>query len=930
MSVKLWCIPTLLLLLCGCAGDVHKLSLAGEWRVALDSLDRGDSSGWNNTGFETPVTLPGTTDMARLGTPNALRPEMTQPQMLRLTRNYSYLGAAYYTREIEIPASAAGKRAVLNLERVLWKSDVWVDGRKVEPIVGNSLVAAHRYDLTSFLTPGATHRLTVRVDNRRQFDVSVRELAHAYTNDTQTIWNGMLGDLSIDFMPVNHIRHLAVYPDVDARKATVSLEIYAEAYEEGAEVRIRAVDRSGRNAVAALKREITLDPGLNRIEIDCPMGDDVRLWSEFSPAVYRIEARLASGAGEHAAAADFGMRKMESRGDRMFVNGSPLFLRGTLECCIFPLTGTPPLDREGWRKVIRTAKEWGLNHLRFHSWCPPEAAFEVADAEGLYLQVELPLWALNVGADRAAVDYLEAEADRILRAYGSHPSFCMMSMGNELQGDMQIVNSLMKRLKAVDNRRLYTSTSFTFEPGYGVAPMDGDDFFVTQWTGHGWVRGQGVFEQQPPQFDRDYQSALEGIGAPLITHEIGQYSVYPNLAEIEKYTGVLRPLNFEAVREDLKRKGLLSDAEKYTWASGKLAAILYKEEIERALKTPGISGYQLLDLHDFPGQGTALVGLLDAFWESKGVVSARQFREFCAPVVPLVRYAKAAYAAGELFTAEVDISNYSAEALENAALTWELGDSEDGTFASGTIGADIAQGYNRGLGRIAVELAGIEKARKLTLTVGVEGTSYRNSWSVWVYPQADEDRSGDVRITDDLNTAMAELEKGGKVLLLLDWRYTNGLQGKFLPVFWSPVHFPEQAGTMGLLCDAEHPALADFPNDGHGDWQWWELCVDSRTMVVDSLHGGAPVVKVIDNFTNNRRLAMIYEGRVGDGRLVLASCDLTTDLDRRIVARQMRRSLIRYMKSDRFDPPVIENPEVLRTFVSDVCDSRRADATDIY
>lgn len=101
-------------------------------------------------------------------------------------------------------------------------------------------------------------------------------------------------------------------------------------------------------------------------------------------------------------------------------------------------------------------------------------------------------------------------------------------------------------------------------------------------------------------------------------------------------------------------------------------------------------------------------------------------------------------------------------------------------------------------------------------------------------------------------------------------------------------------------------------------------------MVVDSLHGGAPVVKVIDNFTNNRRLAMIYEGRVGDGRLVLASCDLTTDLDRRIVARQMRRSLIRYMKSDRFDPPVIENPEVLRTFVSDVCDSRRADATDIY
>lgn len=930
MFVKLCCILILPLLFCGCASSVHEISLAGEWNVALDSLDRGDSLGWNNIGFETPITLPGTTDMAGLGNLNTLHPELAKPQLLHLTRNHSYLGAAYYTREIDIPASVAGKHAVLNLERVLWKSDVWIDGHRVEPIVGNSLVAAHRYDLTSHITPGATHRLTVRIDNRRQFDISVRELAHAYTNDTQVIWNGILGDMSIVFLPANHIRHLAVYPDVEKRKAALNIEIYAEEREADAAVRVRVVDKRDRSVIADLEQSVALDPGINEIEIDCPMGDKAALWSEFSPVVYSLEACLVSAAGEHSETSDFGMRKIETRGNRMLINGSPLFLRGTLECCIFPLTGTPPLDREGWQKVIRTAREWGLNHLRFHSWCPPEAAFEVADAEGFYLQVELPLWALNVGEEHATVDYLNDEADRILRAYGNHPSFCLMSMGNELQGDMNIINGLMKRLKDSDNRRLYTTTSFTFEKGYGVAPMDGDDFFITQWTKNGWVRGQGVFEQRPPQFDRDYQSALKDIDAPLITHEIGQYSVYPNLAEIKKYTGVLRPLNFEAVRDDLERKGLLSKAPAYTRASGNLAAVLYKEEIERALKTAGISGYQLLDLHDFPGQGTALVGLLDAFWESKDIIPAQQFREFCAPVVPLVRYDKAAYSTGESFAAAIDVSNYSPATLEGAVLAWSLNDAENNSLAAGVIHADITQGYNRDMGKIDVELAGVERAQKLTLTIGVEGTSYRNRWNIWVYPEAGYDENGDVCITDNVDTAMAELERGAKVLLLPDWRYVNGPQGKFLPVFWSPVHFPKQAGSMGLLCDPSHPALADFPNDGHSDWQWWELCVNSRTMVVDSLRGGSPIVEVIDNFTNNRRMAMIYEGRVGNGKLVLASCDLTSDPENRIVARQMRRSLIRYMQSDRFDPSEIKNPELLRTFIGNERKVNRGSATDIY
>ena len=79
---------------------------------------------------------------------------------------------------------------------------------------------------------------------------------------------------------------------------------------------------------------------------------------------------------------EFGMRQIGRNGADLLVNGKKVFLRGTLECCIFPLTGYPPTTKEGWLKVFRSAKEWGLNHLRFHSWCPPKAAFEVADSLG--------------------------------------------------------------------------------------------------------------------------------------------------------------------------------------------------------------------------------------------------------------------------------------------------------------------------------------------------------------------------------------------------------------------------------------------------------------------------------------------------------------------------------------------------------------------
>jgi hypothetical protein len=911
------------------SGDKTVMNIAGDWTVQLDSTDIGLKNGWQNMSFKQQMKLPGTTDDAGLGIANTLKPSLEKLQMSHLTRKNSYLGAAWYTREITVPSNWKGKEFILKLERVIWKTNVWIDGKEVET-EQNSLIAPHYFDLSKYLTAGKTHRITIRVDNRKLFDISVDNMAHAYTNETQIIWNGIIGKMEIEAFDAVRITNLQVKPDVSAGKAKLAFTLNNNTAKTAKGVlTITAVNKKSKVSVEALQKEIQIGAGQSVTEVDYDMGKDVKLWSEFSPELYELKAELKTKKSVSKTSADFGMRSFSKKGSVLTINGQPVFLRGTLECDIFPLTGHAPMDKEGWRKVFGTAKNWGLNHLRFHSWCPPEAAFEVADEMGFYLQVELPVWTLKIGEDQKTTAFLYAEAKRMIDEYGNHPSFCMWSMGNELQGDITVLTKLMNSLKAKDDRHLYTTTSFTFEKGHGDWPEPEDDFFITQWTKKGWVRGQGVFNSESPTFNKDYVASVKGMTVPLITHEIGQYAVYPKIDEIPKYTGVLEPINFKSVKEDLERKGLIDKAADYTKSSGKLAVILYKEEIERALRTTGISGFQLLDLHDFPGQGTALVGLLDAFWDSKGLISAEEFRQFSSPVVPLLRFPKAVYTNNEPFTASLDISNYSDSSLNNQEIEWSISN-DDSVIASGSTKAAIAIGYNHKILNLNESLQKITKASKLIIKVNLKGTNYKNQWNIWVYPQKQIIDYGKVVYTRSLDEAYKLLKAGKKVLLNPDWKKIKGIEGKFVPVFWSPVHFPKQAGTMGVLCNPSHKALADFPTDMNTDWQWWDLNVNSTTLIMDGIAGGSPIVEMVDNFANNRKLASLFEGSIGSGKLVIASFDLANDLEKRPVAKQMLISIFNYMNSESFNPEPIKNPEILKSILADQKEKGKEAATSIY
>lgn len=890
------------------------ISLDGEWTATLDSI-----------GSYT-VNLPGTLDMAAAGIPSTLKPAMEKPQLFRLTRKRSYIGPCTYSRIIEIPEKMAGKPLRLSMERVLWKSRVCIDGK---PVKGENITlnSPHVFELPP-LTQGP-HLIEITIDNRLQRDISFSNLCHSYTDDTQTVWNGVLGNFTLCAIPQIDLGSPEIYPDIK---------------EGNIEVRIPVSNRSGRDRKTDITLTVTEKNGgkvvaRKKAKYRVPVGnsdfgtvlniENPKLWSEFSPELYRLEVE-ADGS---ARTADFGMREVKSQGKSLYVNGKKTFLRGTLDCCVFPLTGVPPTDKAGWLKEMETLKQWGFNHIRFHSWCPPEAAFELADSLGIYLQTELPVWSLKIGEDPKVNEFLRDEFINMSENYGNHPSWIMSTCGNELQKDFSVLNNLVRQMKEADPRHLYAATSFTFEKGHGGHAEPFDDFLITQWTDDGWVRGQGVFDNELPAFDRNYNNSMECVSVPLVSHEIGQYAVYPDLAEIEKYTGVLDPLNFKAIRNDLQKKGLLEKADDYLKSTVSFAELLYKEEIERALKTPGFSGYQLLGIQDFPGQGTALVGLLNSFWDAKASMSGERFRRFNAPAVPLASFPKAVYSTDENFIAKVLVSNFSDAVLSGRDIRWTLA-AENGHSASGIIQSPlIPQGEVSEAALIEIPLGGFASPAKLTLNLRLEGTDYENEWNIWVYTHAGDTVAGNVTVTSDLREARTALDNGRTVLYLPEQDKVIGIESKFLPVFWSPVHFPKQAGGMGVIADAAHPSLKGFPNDGHSDWQWWRPVKNARVMLLDSIvdeNTGQhiePIVGVVDNFYKNRRLGYIFETKCGNGRIFVSSINLNADGPE---MRSLRNGILRYLNSEEFNPANEVTFETIESITGSDTINETTNATSIY
>lgn len=888
------------------------IDLSGTWQVQLDNDDGLAPTKWPKDLTPKPITLPGTVGEAGLGENLTLQPALTKQVFEYLHQKSSFIGAAWYSRDFEVDSSWANAPVELVLERVLWRSDVWLNGKKID--TRNSLIAPHRFDLSKHLEPGK-NSLMIRVDNRMHIDIGT--LGHAYTEQTQTIWNGILGDIELRKHTPVSIAKLFVEPQPINGEVSVSIELANTTGEaQEATLLLQAIPQGEDKAAASTEVTLTLPHGSSKQSLSLP-ANKLSLWSEFDPQLYTFEAQLSAGDSSDTEQILSGIREILTNDRLITINGNVSFMRGTLDCAIFPKTGYPPTDVASWDKIFQTVRDYGLNHVRFHSWCPPSAAFESADKLGVYLQPELPNWTFKNGQDPVVDNWLEEEGERILREYAHHPSFMFFSMGNELIGDYSYLDGMVSRLREKAPHLLYTSTTYSFsERGAKEGPED--DIFITQRSNTGWVRGQGFINTTWPTTDSDYAEGMSSIDVPLITHEVGQYNVYPNLAELPKYDGNLRALNYEAIKEDLEKNGRLDKADDYTLNSGKLAVILYKEDIERALRTKDLSGIQLLNLNDFPGQSTATVGVLDAFWESKGLVTPEAFRQFTSPVVPLIKMPKMAWSSDETFNATVEIANFSQGPLEKAKIAWSIKDESGKSIAKAklpTLDVPLGNGYD--LGSIEAPLKSIKKPSKLTVEVAVKGTDYKNAWNIWVYPEVADSEPENVTVIRRYGKPLFDALTAGENVLFLPSveELTNPLAGRFIPVFWSPLHFPNQAGSLGSVINKEHPAFANFPTDTHTDWQWWELLADSTSVTADTLGSDfEPVMQFIDKYNRNSVPAIMWEAQVGPGKLFVCTLDIDSDPERRIVARQLKSSLLDYIGSNAFKPDFEVDAKTVASF----------------
>ena len=760
----LFCLP-----FASCTSPVTQMDLSGQWTVCLDSTDVGMDASFGGKLFDTSITLPGTTDEARLGTKCTLKPALEKPQLLHLTRAYSYVGPAWYSREIQVPSDWKEKDCILHLERVLWDTQVWIDGQKVEGHE-ESLTTPHEYDLTPYIQPGKKQVLTVRVDNRKRYDMSVNDLAHAYTDATQVKWNGIVGDMYIKAVEKTRVESLQLYPDAASRTVKAVASVYNSSSQTApVNLSLQVKGKDDGKSYASVEAQAEAVKGYSTVELTCQLGDNAPLWDEFNPYLYDASVELVSGKSTSLTTETFGLRDIRHEGNKLVLNEKPIFLRGTLECCIFPLTGTPPTDEASWEKLYASAREYGMNHLRFHSWCPPEAAFNVADEMGMYLEIECSSWAnqsTTIGDGGDLDCFIWEESERIVREFGNHPSFCMMMYGNEPagKGSNAYLTNFVTTWKERDARRLYCS-------GAGWPNLPVNDFLSDSNPRiQAWGQGvKSIINAQAPRTDYDWSEYIGRFQQPMVSHEIGQWCVYPNFKEMAKYDGVIRPRNFEIFQETLAENGMAHLADSFLLASGKLQALCYKADIEAALRTKDFGGFQLLGLSDFPGQGTALVGVLDAFWEEKGYIRPEEYRRFCNSTVPLLRLPKLIYINQETVKGSLEVAHFGAAPLEVTSTAWTLKTKEGKTIASGTLAHQpVGIGNCIPLGQLEIPLDKVDVPSCLTLEA-ILG-DYANSWHIWVYPAAVQKVADEAQLlmTDRLDAkALQRLQEGGNVLLSL-------------------------------------------------------------------------------------------------------------------------------------------------------------------
>ena len=947
-------------------GAYMRILLNGKWHVVLEDGTTGQ------------MDLPGTLDENGIGHrdvgANQWHPDAVlgnaageidkdAPIATRFTRRHTYEGEARISRKITVPDYGTDRLFVLaERARAL---RLLVDGEACAVFRQGTLSTPYIFELTG-AAPGE-HEFTFLSDNSYPgMPKAAICYSSAATDETQTNWNGILGECSMYTRPQNFIDSLRVYPravkkeeknkaggyvlDVCVELAPGAKKVYKDAkiiLQSEALAAGELEDTQTLTEIISYSGEGLAEAGTDKeenpktMEIwfrDLPLRENVKLWDEDEGNLYEMAVTLDNGMSAEDKGGStaecrtrFGIRSFGDNGSgRLALNGRAIFLRGEANCAEYPETGHPPMTIPEWKEMLLKYRSYGINFVRFHSHCEPEAAFAAADELGMLLQPELSHWdPKDAFGTEESYRYYRAELVDLLKTYANHPSFVMLTLGNELQAQdegRERMRELVRTAKRMDPTRLYANGSNAFYGEEGCDPES--DFYTSQSCKDVVIRGtfsgmRGYLNENYPSADRTYDEAMAEIRKeyqkPVFSFEVGQFEVLPDFEELESFHGISDPVNLKLIKKRVEERGLLPTWEKYVEATGELSRLAYREEIEAAMRTRELSGISLLGLQDFPGQGTALVGMMNSHLEPKPYDFARpeRFREFFQECRILVKLPHYTYEAGERLIAEVEAANFDKENIEGV-FCWTLAGkksvSENGNCEPAEIKSKntvIATGEDTEIticrpgsytevGSLDIPLDFVEKNTALTLKVRI-GDSI-SAYPIWVYRKTTPVCPENVYETRVFDMKTREiLQNGGRVYLSPDAdkeSLPNSIKTQFTTDFWSVGTFADQEGGMGQLIDTEHPIFKEFPTDFHTDWQWW-IMATKRAVILP--HPMKTIITEMDSYAFLRPMAQMIEFRCLKGKVLLSTMELHKSQQYPEV-RALQASIYTYLSGENFEP----------------------------
>lgn len=937
-------------------GAYMRILLNGKWHVVLEDGTTGQ------------MDLPGTLDENGIGHrdvgANQWHPDAVlgnaageidkdAPIATRFTRRHTYEGEARISRKITVPDYGTDRLFVLaERARAL---RLLVDGEACSVFRQGTLSTPYIFELTG-AAPGE-HEFTFLSDNSYPgMPKAAIYYSSAATDETQTNWNGILGECSMYTRPQNFIDSLRVYPravkkeeknkaggyvlDVCVELAPGAKKVYKDAkiiLQSEALAAGELEDTQTLTEIISYSGEGLAEAGTDKeenpktMEIwfrDLPLRENVKLWDEDEGNLYEMAVTLDNGISAEDKGGStaecrirFGIRSFGDNGSgRLALNGRAIFLRGEANCAEYPETGHPPMTIPEWKEMLLKYRSYGINFVRFHSHCEPEAAFAAADELGMLLQPELSHWdPKDAFGTEESYRYYRAELVDLLKTYANHPSFVMLTLGNELQAQdegRERMRELVRTAKRMDPTRLYANGSNAFYGEEGCDPES--DFYTSQSCKDVVIRGtfsgmRGYLNENYPSTDRTYDEAMAEIRKeyqkPVFSFEVGQFEVLPDFEELESFHGISDPVNLKLIKKRVEERGLLPTWEKYVEATGELSRLAYREEIEAAMRTRELSGISLLGLQDFPGQGTALVGMMNSHLEPKPYDFARpeRFREFFTESRIFVKMPRYTYEEGEYLTAEVEVANFGKESI-SGELVWTLGyrdcavNTGSGEFLCGRADGqkNCPPGTYTSLGRldIPLEVKGVSAAFMLTVSMG----DCTSTYPVWVYKKTSPECPKNVyetRVFDEQTRAV--LQNGGRVYLSPDADKESlpySIKTQFTTDFWSVGTFADQEGGMGQLIDTEHPIFKEFPTDFHTDWQWW-IMASKRAVILP--HPMKTIITEMDSYAFLRPMAQMIEFRCLKGKVLLSTMELHKSQQYPEV-RALQASIYTYLSGENFEP----------------------------